>query len=87
MTDAPVIPLQHLSLCAGLAHKAGLPEMEALKAITINPAEIVGIDHRVGSIELGKDADIVIFDGNPIKDIGAETYMTIIGGKVVYKAD
>lgn len=84
-TDSPVIPLQYLSLCAGLAHKAGLDEMEALKAITINAAEIVGLDHRIGSIEVGKDADIVIFDGNPIKDIDYKTYMTIIDGKVVYK--
>lgn len=84
-TDSPVIPLQHLPLCAGLAHNAGLDEIEALKAITINPAEIVGLSHRVGSIEEGKDADIVIFDGNPIKDIDCKTYMTIIDGKVVYK--
>ncbi len=84
-TDAPVIPLQHLSLCAGLAHKAGLDEMEALKAITINPAEIVGLDDRIGSIENGKDADIVIFDGNPIKDVDFKTYITIINGKVVYR--
>ena len=85
-TDSPVIPLQYLSLCAGLAHKAGLDEMEALKAITINAAEIVGLEGRIGSIEAGKDADIVIFDGNPIKDIDYKTYMTIIDGKVVYKA-
>lgn len=84
-TDSPIIPLEHLSLCAGLAHKAGLPMMEALKAITINPAEIVGIDDRVGSIEVGKDADIVIFDGNPIKDVDSKTYMTIIDGKIVYR--
>lgn len=84
-TDSPVIPLQYLSLCAGLAHKAGLDEMEALKAITINAAEIVGLDNRIGSIEVGKDADIVIFEGNPIKDVDYKTYMTIIDGKVVYK--
>ena len=84
-TDSPVIPLQHLSLCAGLAHKAGLDEMEALKAITIYPAEIIGIQDRVGSIEVGKDADIVIFDGHPLKDLGVETFMTIIDGQVVYK--
>ena len=84
-TDSPVIPLQYLSLCAGLAHKAGLAEMEALKAITINAAEIVGLDHRIGSIEVGKDADIVIFEGNPIKDVDYNTYMTIIDGKIVYK--
>lgn len=84
-TDSPVIPLQHLSLCAGLAHKAGLEEIEALKAITINAAEIVGLQDRIGSIEVNKDADIVIFDGNPIKDVNFETYATIINGKIVYK--
>lgn len=83
-TDSPVVPLQHLSLCAGLAHKAGLSEMDALKAITINAAEIVGLADRIGSIEVGKDADIVIFDGNPIKDVNFETYMTIIDGNIVY---
>lgn len=84
-TDSPVIPLQYLSLCAGLAHKAGLDEMEALKAITINAAEIIGLDKRVGSIEVGKDADIVIFEGNPIKDVDYQTYMTIIDGKIVFR--
>ncbi len=54
MTDSPVIPLHYLPICAGLAVKSGLDEIEALKAITINPAEIVGIDDRVGSIEVGK---------------------------------
>ncbi|QQY80090.1 imidazolonepropionase-like amidohydrolase [Keratinibaculum paraultunense] len=87
MTDSPVIPLHYLPICAGLAVKSGLDEMEALKAITINPAEIVGIDDRVGSIEVGKDADIVIFDGNPIKDIDCKTYTTIIDGEIVYKMD
>lgn len=85
MTDSPVIPLHYLPVCAGLAIKSGLDEMEALKAITINPAEIIGIDDRVGSIEVGKDADIVIFDGNPIKDIDCKTYATIIDGEVVYR--
>lgn len=85
MTDAPVIPLQYLPLCAGLAARSGLDEMEALKAITINPAEIIGISDRVGSLEVGKDADIAIFDGNPIKDIDCKTFATIINGKVVYR--
>lgn len=85
-TDAPVIPLQHLSLCAGLAHKAGLDEMEAFKAITIYPAEIVGLADRIGSLEVGKDADLVIFDGNPVKDVDFQTFMTIIDGKIVYQA-
>ncbi|QSX05801.1 amidohydrolase [Sedimentibacter sp. zth1] len=84
ITDSPVIPLQYLSLCAGLAVKAGLDEEEAWKAITINPAEIVGIADRVGSLEVGKDADIAIFEGNPLKDVDCKTKYTLIEGKVVY---
>lgn len=85
ITDASVVPIQYLGMCAGLAVKAGLPEKEAWKAITINPAEIVGIQDRVGSLEAGKDADIVLFKGNPLTDLGYETVMTIIDGKIVYK--
>lgn len=84
ITDSPVIPLQYLPVCAGLAVRAGLDEIEAFKAITINPAEILGIQDRVGSIEKGKDADIVIFEGNPIKDLGCKTYATFIEGKRVF---
>nr|WP_207753451.1 amidohydrolase [Sporosalibacterium faouarense] len=84
-TDSPVIPLQYLPMCAGLAAKAGLDEMEALKAITINAAEIAGIADRVGSLEVGKDADIVIFEENPLMDVGCEASFTIIDGKIVYK--
>lgn len=63
ITDAPVIPQQYLRLCAGLAVKEGMKEFDALKAITINAAEHAGVADRVGSIEVGKDADIVIMDG------------------------
>ena len=86
VTDAPVIPLQHLSMCAGMAVKAGLKESEAWKAITINPAKITGISDRVGSLEAGKDADIAIFKGNPLKDIDYTTVYTLVNGKVVHKA-
>ena len=85
ITDAGVIPIQYLSMCAGMAVKAGLKEEDAWKAITINPAEIIGISDRVGSIEVGKDADIAIFKGNPLTDICYETAMTILEGKIVYK--
>ena len=60
ITDSPVIPQQYLSLSAALAHKAGLSENEAIKAITINPAKILHLDNRVGSIKTGKDADFII---------------------------
>ncbi len=67
MTDHPVIPIQYLPVCAAIAVKEGMEEMEALKSITINAAEITGIADRVGSLEPGKDADIVIFDGHPLE--------------------
>ena len=61
----------------------GMDEKEALKAITINAAEITGISHKVGSLEKGKDADIVIYNGHPF-DIKTKVLYTIINGEVVY---
>ena len=84
ITDAPVIPLQNLPLCAGLAADAGLPYEEAWKAITVNPARLTGIGDRVGSLEAGKDADIVIWTADPLKEVGAAAWMTLVDGKVVY---
>ena len=84
MTDHPVIPIEYLPLCAGFAVKEGLEMKEALKAITINSAEILGIDDKVGSLEVGKDADIVISDGNPLESTSKIIY-TIINGSIVYK--
>jgi imidazolonepropionase-like amidohydrolase len=66
ITDAPVIPQQYLPLCAGLAVKAGMDPFDALKAITINPAKHLGVDKRVGSLEAGKDGDVVVCDGDPM---------------------
>lgn len=85
-TDHPVTLIQSLPLCAGMAVKAGLSFEDGLKAITINPAKICGVADRVGSIEPGKDADIAIFDGNPM-EIATRTLYTIIDGKIVYDAD
>lgn len=82
-TDHPVALIQYLPLCAGLSVRAGLPMEEAYKSITINPAKICGVDARVGSLEVGKDADIAIFDGNPMNTF-TNTIYTIIDGKVVY---
>ncbi len=82
-TDHPVSLIQSLPICAGLAVKAGLEEKEALKSITIYPAQICRVDHRVGSLEVGKDADIVIFDKLPLR-VEARTMCTIIDGKIVY---
>ncbi|MBO6060968.1 MAG: amidohydrolase family protein, partial [Clostridia bacterium] len=83
MTDHPVIPEQYLPVCASIAVKEGLPEYEALKSITINAARIVGIDDRVGSIEVGKDADIAVFNGDPL-DVRARCVLTVINGEICH---
>lgn len=85
-TDHPVSLIQSLPICAGMAVKAGLPMEEGLKAITINPAKICGVADRVGSLEVGKDADIAVFTGNPM-EVFTRTLYTIIDGQVVYEAD
>ena len=82
MTDHPVTPVQYLPLCAAVAVKEGMDETEALKAITINAAEITGIADRVGSLEAGKDADIIIMDGYPL-ELKSRVLYTIINGQVV----
>lgn len=84
MTDHHVIPIQFLPMCAGVAVKEGMDELEALKAISIYAAEITGIDDRVGSLEKGKDADIAVFNGNPL-EIMTNVIATVINGKVVYE--
>ncbi len=83
VTDHPVIPIQYLLLCAGLAVREGMDHYEALKAITINPAEICGISDRVGSIEIGKDADIVLFDDDPLT-LEAKPKIVISDGEIVF---
>ncbi len=83
MTDHPVIPIQHLNLCAALSAKAGMEEWEALRAITLNAAEILEQDHRLGAIEAGKDADIVLWNGHPFAwDSTVEKVW--VDGKVAY---
>ncbi len=83
ITDSPVIPEQHLPMCASLAIKAGMNPFKALQAITINPAKHIGIEDRVGSIEVGKDGDILITKGD-LFAIDHEVRNVIIDGKVVY---
>ena len=87
ITDAPVIPLQYLPMCAGLAVNSGLDMEEAWRAITINPANATGIGDRVGSLEPGKDADVVIWTADPLTTVGGEAYITIVDGKIVYQAE
>ncbi len=82
ITDHPVTPIEQLPLCAALVARAGMDEEEALKAITINPAEILGVDHRLGSLEVGKDADIVIWSEHPFV-LKSRPETVIINGKVI----
>lgn len=82
ITDNSVIPQQYLPLCAGMAVKAGMDEFDALKAITINPAEHIGVADRVGTLEVGKDADLVITNGCPF-EVMTETRAVFIDGNRV----
>lgn len=82
ITDSPVIPQQYLPLCAGLAVKAGMTERDALRAITICPAEHMGVSDRVGSLEVGKDADFALFQGSCL-DSESTVRMVFINGKKV----
>ena len=86
LTDCPVLPQDSLAMCAGLAVSAGLPMEDGWKAITINAAEHIGCGDRVGSLEVGKDGDVVLWDYNPLTTLGAKAYMTIVDGKIVYTA-
>lgn len=83
ITDAPVIPQQYLRLCAGLAVKEGMKEFDALKAITIHAAEHAGVADRIGSLEEGKDADIVIMNGC-LFESQSDVIATYIDGKKVF---
>ncbi len=82
ITDSPVIPQEYLPLCAGLAVQAGMDPFAALQAITINPARHAGIADRVGSLEAGKDADIVITEGCSF-EVSAKVKYVFIDGKQV----
>lgn len=84
ITDHPVVPVNYLLLCAQLAAKEGMPPDAALRAITCDAAEIAGIGGRVGKIKKGYDADLLIFNKNPM-DFNANLLMTIIDGVKVNK--
>ncbi len=85
MSDHPVTPVQYLPLAAALAAREGMPEDEALKAITINPAVILGVADRVGSLEPGKDADVVVFSAHPF-DWRARPELVLVDGTVAHAA-
>ena len=83
ITDAPVIPQQYLALCAALAVKSGMDPFQALQAITLNPAKHCGIADRVGSLEAGKDADILLFDEDPFLLSASPLKVFILGEEVL----
>ena len=82
ITDNSVIPQQYLPLCAGMAVKAGMDPFDALKAIALNPAEHSGVADRVGSLEVGKDADVVITAGSPFEVMAPVKAVFIDGNRV-----
>lgn len=83
ITDHPVVPINYINVSAALAVREGLSEEAAWRAITINPAKHLGIEDRVGSLEVGKDADVVIWSNDPF-DYRTKVEATIINGKIVY---
>ena len=86
ISDHPFVPIQYLPLCGGLAMREGLDEETALRAITLIPAEILGVSDRVGSLEPGKDADLALYRGHPFHDVQARCLLTLVQGQVVHDA-
>ena len=82
-TDHPVVPINFLAHQAALSVKHGLDRDTALRALTINPARIIGVDDRLGSLEPGKDADVVIWSGDPL-DVLSRVTAAFIGGEEIY---
>jgi len=85
-TDHPVVPINFLVHQASLAVKEGLPRQTALEALTVNPATILGLDSRIGSLDVGLDADIVLWSGDPL-DVNSRAEQVFIGGALVYTWD
>jgi len=81
ITDHPVIPVEHLRVCAALAVREGLDEDMALQAITTSPARLLGVEDELGSVRQGKRADLVIFDGHPF-DFRSRVVLAMVDGKI-----
>lgn len=84
MTDLPAMHEEGLRISAGLCHQKGLSEEGAFRAITICAAESIGLEGEYGSLEPGKEADIIVFNKNPIKNLEAKCIFTMIQGKKVF---
>ena len=80
-TDHPVTPLKYLPMCASLSVKAGMTKEEAYRALTVNSARILGVEDRVGAVKPGLDADLVIFDGDPL-EMFTKVKKVFVDGKV-----
>jgi imidazolonepropionase-like amidohydrolase len=85
-TDHPVVPIHFLIHQATLAVKEGLDPVTALRAVTINPARIIGCDDRIGSLTVGKDADVVIWSGDPL-DVMSRAERAYVDGREIYRYD
>ncbi|HLN69655.1 MAG TPA: amidohydrolase [Streptosporangiaceae bacterium] len=85
-TDHPVVPIHFLIHQATLAVKEGLDPVTALRAVTINPARIIGVDSRIGSLAVGKDADVVIWSGDPL-DVMSRAELAFVDGREIYRYD
>ena len=85
-TDHPVVPINFLIHQASLAVKEGLDPVTALRAVTINPARIIGVDDRIGSLTAGKDADLVIWSGDPL-DVMSRAERAYLDGREIYRYD
>jgi imidazolonepropionase-like amidohydrolase len=86
MTDHPVVPIEHLITQAALSVRAGLDPDAALRALTINPARILGVDDRIGSLAPGKDADFCLWSGDPL-DLSQRVLAAYLGGSEIYRWD
>jgi imidazolonepropionase-like amidohydrolase len=84
-TDHPVIPIDYLITSAAIAVANGLDEEKAWQALTIRAAEHIGVAERVGTLETGKDADLVIWSQNPLRYHGGQVDMTMLDGQVIYQ--
>lgn len=82
-SDHPVLPLQFQNVYAAIATREELPRQGAYEVLTINPAKILGIDDRVGSLEEGKDADVILFDGDPL-NARSKVRRVLVNGEVAY---